>query len=174
MDLEQAAVQQDSDTTLEVTVYAASPRETLSNQESALHRKKEELEKATDEAKRMEHRLLELTQKKEKASEVVEAAQKREEELEGQIATLRNRMQELLQKRNNLLGLLEEKRRDISAISSIPAGAEQYRDFPQSRLKSLLSKANDHLLKFDKVNRKAMNQFLLFSERVGIGTPSHG
>ena len=103
----------------------------------------------------------------------VEAAQAQEEELETRIATLRNRMQELLQKRNNLLGLLEEKRRDISAISSIPAGAEQYRDYSQSRLKGLLAKANDHLLKFDKVNRKAMSQFLLFSERVGGGSSSH-
>ena len=43
----------------------------------------------------------------------------------------------------------------------------------QSRLKGLLAKANDHLLKFDKVNRKAMSQFLLFSERVGGGSSSH-
>ena len=170
MDLEQAAAQQDNDSTLEVTVYASSPQETLASQEAALRRKKEELEKATTETRGLEGRVAELAQKKEKATAEVEAAQAQEEELETRIATLRNRMQELLQKRNNLLG---EKRRDISAISSIPAGAEQYRDYSQSRLKGLLAKANDHLLKFDKVNRKAMSQFLLFSERVGGGSSSH-
>ncbi len=173
MDLEQAAAQQDNDSALEVTVYASSPQETLASQEAALRRKKEELEKATAETRGLEGRVAELAQKKEKATAEVEAAQAQEEELETRIATLRNRMQELLQKRNNLLGLLEEKRRDISAISSIPAGAEQYRDYSQSRLKGLLAKANDHLLKFDKVNRKAMSQFLLFSERVGGGSSSH-
>ena len=58
----------------------------------------------------------------------MELAKATEEALESQIGGLRNRMQELLQKRNNALALLEEKRRDVSVLSSIPAGAERYRD----------------------------------------------
>ena len=72
------------------------------------------------------------------------------------------------------VSLLEEKRRDVSVLSSIPAGAERYREYSASRLKSLLSKANKHLLKFDKVNRKAMSQYLLFSERVVMGVVGDG
>ena len=74
-------------------------------------------------------------------------------------------MQEIVQKKNNAMALLEEKKRDIGTISSIPAGAENYRDYSQNQLKNTLNKANKHLLKFDKVNRKAMSQYLLFSER---------
>ena len=74
-------------------------------------------------------------------------------------------MQEIVQKRNNALSLLEEKRRDIGAISSIPSGAENYKNYSPNQLKTILNKANQHLLKYDKVNRKAMNQYRLFSER---------
>lgn len=158
---------------MDVTVYAANSSESLEKQEALLAKKKEELARAQEEAERLEQHLATVRQQKESEAANEEKARKKEEELEGQISTLRNRMQELLQKRNNLLGLLEEKRRDISAISSIPAGAERYRDYSQSRLKSLLNKANDHLLKFDKVNRKAMNQYLLFSERVSAGVLRH-
>lgn len=76
-------------------------------------------------------------------------------------------MQELLQKRNNALGLLEEKRRDVSVLSSIPAGVEEYRELSTSQLKARLNKANKQLMKIDKVNRKAMSQYVLFNERVG-------
>ena len=98
---------------------------------------------------------------------MLEQARGQEEQLEGKISSLRNRMQELLQKRNNALGLLEDKRRDVSVLSSIPAGSEEYREMTANQLKSRLKKANKHLMKYDKVNRKALSQYVLFNERVG-------
>lgn len=137
-----------------------------SAQEATLERRRAELEHVQEEIETLEKHCHDLQQQHEEIQSRCESAQNEEEALEEQIDTLRNRMQELLQKRNNLMALLEEKRRDVSAISSIPAGAERYREYSTSHLKTLLNKANKNLLKFDKVNRKAMNQYLLFSERV--------
>ena len=74
-------------------------------------------------------------------------------------------MQELLQKRNNAMMLLDEKRREISTISSIPEGADRYRDYSPELLKRKLDEANKKLLKFDKVNRKALDQYKLFDDK---------
>ena len=97
---------------------------------------------------------------------MLEQARGEEEQFESNISLLQNNMQELLQKRNNALGLLEDKRKDVSVLSSIPAGSEEYREMSTSQLKSRLKKANKHLMKYDKVNRKALSQYVLFNERV--------
>lgn len=146
----------------------------LEARETLLQRRREELSKVQADLEGLEQRRLSVIQQRDSEQSKMEQAKTTEETLESQIGTLRNRMQELLQKRNNALGLLEEKRRDVSVLSSIPAGAERYRDYSTSHLKTLLNKANKHLLKFDKVNRKAMSQYLLFSERVGEGALIEG
>ncbi|KAK8822103.1 hypothetical protein WA538_000196 [Blastocystis sp. DL] len=164
LDLEQAHVQPDSQvgSTSEFTEDASA---TVEAQEAQLQRRREELAHVQQDLASLEERRVALVRQRDSEQEKMERAKSEEETLESQIGSLRNRMQELLQKRNNAMGLLEEKRRDVSVLSSIPAGAERYREYSASRLKSLLSKANKHLLKFDKVNRKAMSQYLLFSER---------
>ena len=147
---------------------------TVEAQEAQLQRRREELAHVQQDLASLEERRVALVRQRDSEQEKMERAKSEEETLESQIGSLRNRMQELLQKRNNAMGLLEEKRRDVSVLSSIPAGAERYREYSASRLKSLLRKANKHLLKFDKVNRKAMSQYLLFSERVLMGVVGDG
>ncbi len=139
----------------------------LEAREALLQRRREELAKVQADLDTLEQRRVSVSQQQDSEQTKMELAKATEEALESQIGGLRNRMQELLQKRNNALALLEEKRRDVSVLSSIPAGAERYRDYSTNHLKTLLNKANKHLLKFDKVNRKAMSQYLVFSERVG-------
>ena len=63
------------------------------------------------------------------------------------------------------MALLDEKRREISTISSIPEGADRYRDYSPELLKRKLDEANKKLLKFDKVNRKALDQYKLFDDK---------
>ena len=139
----------------------------LEAREALLQRRREELAKVQADLDTLEQRRVSVSQQQDSEQTKMELAKATEEALESQIGGLRNRMQELLQKRNNALALREEKRRDGSVLSSIPAGAERYRDYSTNHLKTLLNKANKHLLKFDKVNRKAMSQYLVFSERVG-------
>lgn len=137
----------------------------IETKESLLKKKKEEYDQIQQELSQLQTRHHVLTQENEIELRKKEQLKNQEEVVEKQISSLRNRMQEIVQKRNNAMGLLEEKRRDVGAISSIPAGAENYKNYNQNQLKAILNKANKHLLKFDKVNRKAMNQYLLFSER---------
>lgn len=130
-----------------------------------MEQKRRAYEAIQAELAQLQGRYQELSQHRDNETKKKEQLKTQEEVIEKQISSLRNRMQEIVQKRNNAMGLLEEKRRDIGAISSIPAGADQYREYTPSQLKTILNRANQHLLKFDKVNRKAMNQYLLFSER---------
>lgn len=148
-----------------ITYNATNSRLVVESKEQEVAMKKAEYDGIQTELAQLQARFQEITHKREEELKKKEELKAEEEVIERQVSTLRNRMQEIVQKRNNAMGLLEEKRRDIGTISSIPAGAEQYREYSQSQLKRLLNRANQHLLKFDKVNRKAMNQYLLFSER---------
>lgn len=137
----------------------------ITSKESQLKKKQEEYTDLQQELSQLQTRYNEVIRERNQAMKQQEELKEQEETIEKQIGSLRNRMQEIVQKRNNAMGLLEEKRRDIGSISSIPAGAENYRHYSQEQLKTILNKANKHLLKYDKVNRKAMSQYLLFSEK---------
>ena len=139
----------------------------IQSRDQQLQRRRAELQQVQQELSDLETRRGRLTAQQDREQLVLEQARGQEEQLEGKISSLRNRMQELLQKRNNALGLLEDKRRDVSVLSSIPAGSEEYREMTPNQLKSRLKKANKHLMKYDKVNRKALSQYVLFNERVG-------
>ena len=137
----------------------------ITNKEELLAKKQEEYQAMEEELNNLHNQYNVLNEEKDEEIKKKELYLVQEETAEKQITLLKNRMQEIVQKKNNAVALLEEKKRDIGAISSIPSGAENYRNHSLSQLKNLLNKANKHLLKFDKVNRKAMSQYLLFSER---------
>ena len=148
-----------------VLYLSTTTRAMVESKESVLKKKQEEYERIQQEVQQLQNQYQVLNQERENERKKKEEWKEEEDQIETQIYSLRNRMQEIVQKRNNALSLLEEKRRDIGAISSIPSGAENYKNYSSNQLKTILNKANQHLLKYDKVNRKAMNQYLLFSER---------
>lgn len=137
----------------------------IEKQELLVLRKRQELESLQEELQTMETRRHQLMQQHDQQTEQENTIRKREEQLEKQIYSVRNLMQELLQKRNNAMALLDEKRREISMISSIPDGADRYRDYSPELLKRKLDEANKKLMKFDKVNRKALDQYKLFDDK---------
>lgn len=137
----------------------------IAKQESMLQRKREELDALQNDLQTMENRRHQLMQQHDQQTERENELKRQEEQFEKQIYSVRNTMQELLQKRNNAMALLDEKRREISTISSIPEGADRYRDYSPELLKRKLDEANKKLLKFDKVNRKALDQYKLFDDK---------
>ena len=152
-------------TNAEISYSSSNSLVVITSKEELLAKKQEEYQAMEEELNNLHNQYNTLNEEKDEEIKKKELYLVQEETAEKQISLLKNRMQEIVQKKNNAMSLLEEKKRDIGAISSIPAGAENYRNHSQSQLKNLLSKANKHLLKFDKVNRKAMSQYLLFSER---------
>lgn len=146
-------------------VYNGDEKSMIEKQELLVQRKRRELESLQEELQTMEARRHQLMQQHDQQTEQENTIREREEQLEKQIYSVRNSMQELLQKRNNAMALLDEKRREISTISSIPDGADRYRDYSPELLKRKLDEANKKLMKFDKVNRKALDQYKLFDDK---------
>lgn len=165
MDLEQLQNQSEPLINDHSVVYNGDEKSMIEKQELLVQRKRQELESLQEELQTMEARRHQLMQQHDQQSEQENTIREREEQLEKQIYSVRNSMQELLQKRNNAMALLDEKRREISTISSIPDGADRYRDYSPELLKRKLDEANKKLMKFDKVNRKALDQYKLFDDK---------
>ena len=166
LDLEQATTRSDVHSRTTDEVFSTASLDDIQSRDIQLQNRRAELERVQQELADLEAKRIQITSQQDHEQAKLEEAKASEEQLENQISSLRNHMQELLQKRNNALGLLEEKRRDVSVLSSIPAGVEEYRELSTSQLKARLNKANKQLMKIDKVNRKAMSQYVLFNERV--------
>ena len=163
--LEQEQSQSESMLNDHTVVLNGDEQAVIAKQESMLQRKREELDALQNDLQTMENRRHQLMQQHDQQTERENELKRQEEQFEKQIYSVRNTMQELLQKRNNAMALLDEKRREISTISSIPEGADRYRDYSPELLKRKLDEANKKLLKFDKVNRKALDQYKLFDDK---------
>ena len=163
--MEQVQSQSESMINDHTVLYNGDEQSVIEKQELQLQRKRQELETLQNELQTMENRRRQLLQQQDQQTEQENELKREEERFEKQIYSVRNTMQELLQKRNNAMALLDEKRREISTISSIPEGADRYRDYSPELLKRKLDEANKKLLKFDKVNRKALDQYKLFDDK---------
>ena len=163
--MEQVQSQSESAISDHTVLLNGDEKAVIEKQESMLQRKREEMDALQNELETMENRRRQLMQQRDQQTEEEDRLRRQEEQFEKQIHGVRNTMQELLQKRNNAMALLDEKRREISTISSIPDGADRYRDYSPELLKRKLDEANKKLLKFDKVNRKALDQYKLFDDK---------
>jgi structural maintenance of chromosome 3 (chondroitin sulfate proteoglycan 6) len=75
-------------------------------------------------------------------------------------------MEKLANKRSLLLKKKEESMRKIRELGSLPADAfDKYQGLPLSQLWKKLHKCNTELKKYSHVNKKALEQFVNFSER---------
>lgn len=84
-----------------------------------------------------------------------------QEKLDGDTA----RMEKWAARENLLQQKIEECSEKISALGALPTVDTSYQRMSLKRLFNELEKANQHLKKYNHVNKKALDQFLSFSEQ---------
>ena len=104
-----------------------------------------------------------LEQQKEIESDLEEWKAK-EKELNDLITEDSKQMDKLANKKSLLLKKKEEAQRKMREIGSLPEGHQQYQGLRTKELWNRVQKCNSELKKYSHVNKKALEQFVQFSE----------
>lgn len=96
----------------------------------------------------------------------IEQGRTKEKEIQEAIEEESKSMEKMANKRSVKLRKKEEVMRKIRELGSLPADAfEKYQNMSQKELWKLLTKCNTELKKYAHVNKKALDQFVNFSEQ---------
>jgi len=95
----------------------------------------------------------------------LDAVKAAEVEAERQLSSETQDMERILNRRALLVQKKEDCMRKIRDLGSLPSGFERYSKKSTSELMKLLEKANSKLKKFSHVNKKAIDQFVNFTEK---------
>lgn len=74
-------------------------------------------------------------------------------------------MERLLNKRSLLLQKQEECTHKLRELSSLPANVEDYKDLAKKELLYQLDQTNRKLQSYSQVNKKALDQYVSFTEQ---------
>lgn len=117
-------------------------------------------------------RLKEIENQVEEKNTVRNQVQKEIEEMKDtesrharEIQTESKRMERLLNKRSLLLQKQEECTQKIRELGSLPANVEKYKDMVKKELLDQLDKVNRELQGYSQVNKKALDQYVSFTEQ---------
>jgi len=149
-------------------------------QEISVEDRKLQLEHSRSEITRVDRKLTEVQDCFKEVEKKVSEAQKSEKELKGKLETCKGEEKEMLEQmeddakdlekmssRQNLLHQkIDECTKKIRELGSLPS--EAYNKFQHKTTKALfneLERANNELKKYSHVNKKALDQFISFSEQ---------
>ncbi|CAF4851006.1 unnamed protein product [Pieris macdunnoughi] len=150
-------------------------------QEISVEDRKRRLQNSKSDLNAAEKRIKQINKEMEEVERKVQAAVKNEKALKLELDKWRNKEKEAqdkmeedskgLEKMASKEVLLQEKIQEsldkIAALGTLPNAPELHTKYEKMSLKQLfkeLEKANQHLKKYNHVNKKALDQFISFSE----------
>lgn len=135
--------------------------------------KRQELKEAKSAVDELTHQLKKvlenidhLTKESRKIKSSKEKLKTLEEDYERTLQDEAKDLEQLLNKRNILLSKQEECMKKIRDLGSLPSDAfDTYKRKSMKELQRMLHKCNDELQKFSHVNKKALDQYMNFTEQ---------
>lgn len=99
------------------------------------------------------------------AQEQCERSKAEERECQERIGEDAKDLEKLATKQNTLQQKINDCVKKIRELGSIPTDADKYANTPLKQLYSQLEKANQQLKQYSHVNKKALDQFMSFSDQ---------
>ena len=115
--------------------------------------------------KAVDKKLADLTKKRKKAQVELESYRLKEREIADKIEEDAKELEKMASKQTVFQAKIEECTKKIRELGSLPTDAfTKYKNMSQKQLFKQLEKANLELKKYSHVNKKALDQFISFSE----------
>merc|ERR1712038_209410 len=137
-----------------------------------LIRRKDELVQALQEIsvedrhQQLENSLADIVKKRKKSQAELEASRLREREVQEKIEEDAKELEKMASKQTVLQQKIQECTKKIRELGSLPSDAfDKYKNMSQKQLFKQLEKANQELKKYSHVNKKALDQYVSFSEQ---------
>ena len=141
-------------------------KQTLKNSDGELESLESRIKAASDTQKGLEKRLQDVQKKRKKAQAELEAHRLKEREVAEKIEEDAKELEKMASKQTLLQGKIQECTKKIRDLGSLPTDAfSKYKNMSQKQLFKQLEKANLELKKYSHVNKKALDQFISFSEQ---------
>jgi len=123
--------------------------------------------KATQESmKGLDKKLQDVVKRRKKAQAELEGARLREKEIQDRIEDDAKELEKMASKQTGLQARIQECTKKIRELGSLPTDAfDKYKSISQKQLFKQLERANQELKKYSHVNKKALDQYISFSEQ---------
>merc|ERR1719291_982030 len=116
--------------------------------------------------KGLDKNLQDVIKKRKKSQAELEASRLREREIQDKIEEDSKELERMASKQTVLQQKIQECTKKIRELGSLPSDAfEKYKNMSQKVLFKQLEKANQELKKYSHVNKKALDQYVSFSEQ---------
>merc|ERR1719291_1441719 len=116
--------------------------------------------------KGLDKNLQDVIKKRKKSQAELEASRLREREIQDKIEEDAKELERMASKQTVLQQKIQECTKKIRELGSLPSDAfEKYKSMSQKQLFKQLEKANQELKKYSHVNKKALDQYVSFSEQ---------
>ncbi|KRX58662.1 Structural maintenance of chromosomes protein 3 [Trichinella sp. T9] len=114
----------------------------------------------------LEHQLEEYYIGKKKLNQQLEMCQNQERDVQAKITEDAKEMEKMANKQSMLLRKKEDTMKKIRELGSLPSDAfDKYHNLSSKQLFKQLEQCNNELKKYENVNKKALDQFVSFSEQ---------
>merc|ERR1719228_847180 len=138
----------------------------LENCVSDLKSLEERLDVTKNNMKGLDKNLQEVVKKRKKYQAELEASKLREREIQDKIEEDAKELERMASKQTVLQQKIQDCTKKIRELGSLPSDAfEKYKNMSQKVLFKQLEKANQELKKYSHVNKKALDQYVSFSEQ---------
>merc|ERR1712241_1651294 len=138
----------------------------LENSVSDLKSLEERLDITKTNMKGLDKNLQEVIKKRKKYQAELEASRLREREIQDKIEEDSKELERMASKQTVLQQKIQECTKKIRELGSLPSDAfEKYKNMSQKVLFKQLERANQELKKYSHVNKKALDQYISFSEQ---------
>ncbi|CAG9761372.1 unnamed protein product [Ceutorhynchus assimilis] len=139
----------------------------LTNSRSEVEEIDRKIEKVNRELSSMETKVKDMAKKLKQEQSELESWKRKEKEAQDKIDEDAKHLEKFASKQNLLETKIQESVEKINQLGSLPA-PETYKSFAKMSSKALfreLEKTNNQLKKFSHVNKKALDQFMSFSDQ---------
>lgn len=123
------------------------------------------IQKVNDDLKDIEKKVQDAEKSQKSIQKELETWTQKEKEAQEKINEDSKKMEKWAAKENILVQKIDECTEKIASLGALPQADPTYQRMSLKNLFKELEKANQHLKKYDHVNKKALDQFLSFSEQ---------
>merc|ERR1711874_667126 len=114
----------------------------------------------------LDKKLSDVVKRRKKAQAELESARLREREIQEKIEEDARELERMASKQTGLQAKIQECTAKIRELGSLPTDAfDKYKNMSQKQLFKQLDRANQELKKYGHVNKKALDQYISFSEQ---------
>merc|ERR1712061_214422 len=138
----------------------------LENTTSELSELEERIDTTSGNLKNLEKKLADMQKKHKKAKAELDSHRLKEREVADKIEEDAKELEKMASKQTVLQQKIQECTKKIRELGSLPSDAfDKYKNMSQKQLFKQLEKANQELKKYSHVNKKALDQYVSFSEQ---------